>query len=137
MSDFAKEFGVDIDFEQFDFGFSSVSEEEVAASKGQQQQVEQKVTQTAEATVNLEKKLDVLTELIKSRNSEDLEVKKVELHNKYDERMKALEKLTLPLLYNLLKSSDEAYIHWPDRKDMLETQIRKILEVTRPNVETL
>ena len=133
--DFAKEFGVDIDFENFDFGFSSVSEEEVKVAKGKQEQVEQKVTETAQTTVNLEKKLDTLTNLIQSRNSEDLETKKAELYTKYQEQMKSVEKLTLPLLYNLLKSADEAYIHWPNRKEMLENQIRKILEVTRPKVE--
>ena len=132
--DFAKEFGVDIDFENFDFGFSSVSEEEVKVAKGKQEQVEQKVTETAQTTVNLEKKLDTLTNLIQSRNSEDLETKKAELYTKYQEQMKSVEKLTLPLLYNLLKSADEAYIHWPNRKEMLENQIRKILEVTRPKV---
>ena len=133
--DFAKEFGVDIDFENFDFGFSSVSEEEVKVAKGKQEQVEQKVTETAQTTINLEKKLDTLTNLIQSRNSEDLETKKAELYSKYQEQMKSVEKLTLPLLYNLLKSADEAYIHWPNRKEMLENQIRKILEVTRPKVE--
>ena len=135
--DFAKEFGVDIDFENFDFGFSSVSEEEVKVAKGKQEQVEQKVTETAQTTVNLEKKLDTLTNLIQSRNSEDLETKKAELYSKYQEQMKSVEKLTLPLLYNLLKSADEAYIHWPNRKEMLENQIRKILEVTRPKVELI
>lgn len=135
--DFAKEFGVDIDFENFDFGFSSVSEEEVKVAKGKQEQVEQKVTETAQTTVNLEKKLDTLTNLIQSRNSEDLETKKAELYTKYQEQMKSVEKLTLPLLYNLLKSADEAYIHWPNRKEMLENQIRKILEVTRPKVELI
>ena len=135
--DFAKEFGVDIDFENFDFGFSSVSEEEVKVAKGKQEQVEQKVTETAQTTVNLEKKLDTLTNLIQSRNSEDLETKKAELYTKYQEQMKSVEKLPLPLLYNLLKSADEAYIHWPNRKEMLENQIRKILEVTRPKVELI
>ena len=135
--DFAKEFGVDIDFENFDFGFSSVSEEEVKVAKGKQEQVEQKVTETAQTTVNLEKNLDTLTNLIQSRNSEDLETKKAELYSKYQEQMKSVEKLTLPLLYNLLKSADEAYIHWPNRKEMLENQIRKILEVTRPKVELI
>ena len=135
--DFAKEFGVDIDFENFDFGFSSVSEEEVKVAKGKQEQVEQKVTETAQTTVNLEKKLDTLTNLIQSRNSEDLETMKAELYTKYQEQMKSVEKLTLPLLYNLLKSADEAYIHWPNRKEMLENQIRKILEVTRPKVELI
>ena len=135
--DVAKEFGVDIDFENFDFGFSSVSEEEVKVAKGKQEQVEQKVTETAQTTVNLEKKLDTLTNLIQSRNSEDLETKKAELYTKYQEQMKSVEKLTLPLLYNLLKSADEAYIHWPNRKEMLENQIRKILEVTRPKVELI
>ena len=78
-----------------------VSEEEVKVAKGKQEQVEQKVTETAQTTINLEKKLDTLTNLIQSRNSEDLETKKAELYSKYQEQMKSVEKLTLTLLYNI------------------------------------
>ena len=46
--------------------------------------------------------------------------------------MKQVEKLTIPLLLNLAKNSDtNPYIHWPNRKEIVEEQIQKILTVTR------
>jgi len=38
----------------------------------------------------------------------------------------------MPLLVNLLKSSDKDYIHWPNRKAAVEAQITKLLAITRP-----
>ena len=38
----------------------------------------------------------------------------------------------IPLLMNLAKDSEtNPYIHWPNRKEVVEDQIRKILTVTR------
>lgn len=47
------------------------------------------------------------------------------------ERMKTLESLMIPLLNNLLKNPDKEYIHWKDREEPIQTQINKILEITR------
>ena len=49
----------------------------------------------------------------------------------YKQRLKQVEKIIMPFLTNLLKTSDQAYIHWPTRKPILETQIQKILNLTR------
>ena len=46
------------------------------------------------------------------------------------ERFKEVEKIILPFLYNLSKS-EEPYIHWPNRKEIVESQIKKIMEITR------
>ncbi len=45
-------------------------------------------------------------------------------------RFKDIEKVILPLLYNLSKS-DEPYIHWPNRGPIIKAQIEKILKLTR------
>jgi len=37
----------------------------------------------------------------------------------------------MPLLVNLLKTSDKEYIYWPDRKAQVEGQIDKLLGMTR------
>lgn len=43
-----------------------------------------------------------------------------------------VEKLVLPLMVNLLKDADtKEYIRWPNRKEVIEAQIEKILKVTR------
>ena len=41
-----------------------------------------------------------------------------------------LEKLIIPLLIKLAKSP-EAYIHWPNRAQVIEAQVKKIIEITR------
>ena len=50
---------------------------------------------------------------------------------KYMQNMQALEKLILPLLYNLLKNPDKDYIKWPDRTVAITKQIDKITTITR------
>ena len=49
----------------------------------------------------------------------------------YKENLKKVEKLILPFLTKLLKTADQAYIHWPNRAPQIESQIKKILELTR------
>ena len=46
------------------------------------------------------------------------------------EKFKALEKLIIPLLIKLAKSP-EAYIHWPNRAEVIEAQLKKIVAITR------
>lgn len=46
-------------------------------------------------------------------------------------KLSQVEQLILPLLYNLQKNPDKEYIHWPNRKDIIQKQIDKILQVTR------
>lgn len=43
-----------------------------------------------------------------------------------------VEKLVMPLLVNLLKDADtKEYIRWPNRKQIIEKQIERILLITR------
>lgn len=46
-------------------------------------------------------------------------------------KIKTLEKLIMPLLLNLKKNPDNAYIHWPNRTELIDQQIAKILGITR------
>jgi hypothetical protein len=50
-----------------------------------------------------------------------------------NEKLSDLEKLVLPLLVNLIKpeSLAQKYIYWPNRKEIVERQIRKIIQLTR------
>ena len=45
--------------------------------------------------------------------------------------MEEIEGLILPLLYNLLKNPEREYICWPNRTEVIQKQIDKILAVTR------
>jgi hypothetical protein len=45
-------------------------------------------------------------------------------------KFKELEKIILPFLYNLQKTT-EPYIHWPNRGPIIKAQIEKVLKITR------
>ena len=49
----------------------------------------------------------------------------------YKARLHEVEKLILPFLTKLLQTADQPIIKWPNRKLTLETQIQKILNLTR------
>ena len=48
----------------------------------------------------------------------------------WEDKFAKLEKLIIPLLIKLAKSP-EAYIHWPNRAQVIEAQVKKIIEITR------
>jgi hypothetical protein len=47
------------------------------------------------------------------------------------EKLKQVEDLILPLLYNLMKNPEKEYIHWPNRTPIIDAQIEKITAITR------
>ena len=151
MADFDFLEGFDMDG---DWGFTSVKEK---PSEEQSKQTETVVKQTAEGTAKavssdivnkLESKLDKVLSLINStksavneKNQTELDIAKKQMDDEYDLRkdnlgkeQKAkyaqLEKLIIPLLIKLAKSP-EAYIHWPNRAQVIEAQVKKIISITR------
>jgi predicted transcriptional regulator len=128
------DFNLDFDTE-FDFGITSVSSDQVEQNKMQTEKLEQVSASSEGVTQRLgeiENTLEYMKSVLETKNHEELEIKKQELYTAYAERMKQVEKLTIPLLLNLAKNSDtNPYIHWPNRKEIVEEQIQKILTVTR------
>ena len=139
-----------------DFGFTSVASKP-SDKAADTKQTEAVVKQAAEGggkvvssdIVNrLESKLDKILratnegkELIITKNETELEIAKKQMDDEYDLRkdnigkdMKAkfvkIEKLVLPLMIKLAKAP-EAYIHWPNRAQVIEEQVRKIVAITR------
>tara|TARA_B100000676_G_C17924723_1_gene757468 strand:- start:257 stop:718 length:462 start_codon:yes stop_codon:yes gene_type:complete len=137
-----------------DWGFSSVATKPTETQSKETQEV---VKQTADGVgkavsseiINrLEGKLDRLTRLVDStkdtvvqKNETELEIAKKQMDDEYDlrkdnlskemkDKFKALEKLIIPLLIKLAKSP-EAYIHWPNRAEVIEAQLKKIVAITR------
>ena len=137
-----------------DWGFSSVASK---PSETQSKETQEVVKQTADGVgkavsseiINrLESKLDKLTRLVGdtketvvAKNETELEIAKKQMDDEYDlrkdnlgkeqrEKFKALEKLIIPLLIKLAKSP-EAYIHWPNRAEVIEAQLKKIVAITR------
>ena len=151
MADFDFLEGFDMDG---DWGFTSVKEK---PSDEQSKQTETVVKQTAEGTAKavssdivnrLESKLDKVISSINAtktavneKNQTELDIAKKQMDDEYDLRkdnlgkeQKAkfaqLEKLIIPLLIKLAKSP-EAYIHWPNRAQVIEAQVKKIIAITR------
>ena len=137
-----------------DWGFSSVASK---PSQTQSKETQEVVKQTADGVgkavsseiINrLESKLDKLTRLggdtkdtVVNKNETELEIAKKQMDDEYDlrkdnlgkeqkDKFKALEKLIIPLLIKLAKSP-EAYIHWPNRAEVIEAQLKKIVAITR------
>ena len=137
-----------------DWGFTSVKEK---PSDEQSKQTETVVKQTADSTAKavssdivnrLDSKLDKVLSLINStksavneKNQTELDINKKQMDDEYDlrtdnvgkeqkDKYAQLEKLIIPLLIKLAKSP-EAYIHWPNTAQVIESQVKKIIAITR------
>jgi len=56
---------------------------------------------------------------------------KDETVEEYKQRLQQVERIIMPFLTNLYKTASQPYIHWPNRGPILETQMQKILTLTR------
>ena len=130
MADFDLNSIDDIDM-NYDFGFTTVDEDEVQEFETAVQEKVAKATQ--QETGVLEAKMDKLLKLREDDSSYQIlfEKRKAEVEEIYKDQMKKLEKLVLPLLYNLLKNPENEYIKWPGRTDIIQSQINKIVAITR------
>ena len=63
-----------------------------------------------------------ITEPIYSTKDDEIDDLKQRLH--------ALRKIFQPLLENLSKDPDKPMIKWPNRKDILDKQIKKLMNIT-------
>tara|TARA_Y100000310_G_scaffold334427_1_gene414160 strand:+ start:768 stop:1178 length:411 start_codon:yes stop_codon:yes gene_type:complete len=135
MAEITPDFMKDFDLGELDWGITTVSskpDDEVKRQSETIQQVSDAVSTDVTEKLNLlledtAKILEVATRKFDAR----LEERQLELDTENQTKFQQLEKLTLPLLYNLYKTSDEAYIHWPNRKEIIQGQIEKILKLTR------
>jgi hypothetical protein len=88
------------DPDEFDFGFTSMSESELKST---------------------EVELVATVERVKLQSAE-LKTTVVS----YEEKLKKMHKLIMPLLKNLSNDDGKEYIYWPDRKKKVEEFIKKI-----------
>jgi hypothetical protein len=47
------------------------------------------------------------------------------------QRLAALQKMFLPLLQNLAKDPDKPMIKWPNRKEVIDKQINRLMQITK------
>ena len=110
----------------FDFGFTFEDSEIVTSREHVQSPVDLEIQET------LLKKIASLETKIGGADVHGLvEEHKELLTAEVRGKLKEVETMILPLLYNLQKNPTKEYIHWPNRTDIIQKQIDKILEVTR------
>ncbi len=120
----SEEFDIEDYDDNFDFGFSTVDEDEV---KEFESEVKSRVAdETSTISAGLE---DKINKLLQAREGDTGRVE--ELEKKRKEDLLKVEKIIMPLLNNLMKNPDNEYIKWPNRKSVIEKQIKKIVAVTR------
>ena len=136
-----------------DWGFTSVSEKPSDTAKKTETVVKQTAEGTAKAVSGelvsrLESKLDKIYSAVNSAKSEitnknetELNIAKKQMDDEYDlrkdnlgkemkDKFSQLEKLVIPLMLKLAKAP-ENYIYWPNRKTVIEAQLKKIVAITR------
>jgi hypothetical protein len=106
--------------DDYDFGFSFADDDSISSSPV--------VQQNNEEIQELKDKLDTLL----SAQEQTLNSAMVSaIEEKYKAKLKEVEGLILPLLLNLKKNPEKAYINWPNRAPVIDKQIEKITKVTR------
>lgn len=108
--------------DDYDFGFSFADDDDV-----------QSTTQTQQSTNNeeiaaLQQKIDSLMDAQEKALQTAVTAA---IEEKYKAKLKEVEGMILPLLVNLKKNPDKAYINWPNRETVINKQIERILAVTR------
>lgn len=110
--------GYEIELDDFDFGFSAVSEEEL-------QQKEKEAAERARLEA---------AEIIKQQQEEssaELE-EATQTAEEYRRRLIALHKAILPLLNNLVVDSEtKSFIYWPDRKAKIDAFRQRLEAIVR------
>jgi len=115
--------------DMFDFGFTAVDDIPTTITEP-----------TGPVTANIDDSqlqiiLDKLERLeglvLSSDNSDMINEHRTLLEGDVSSKLKQVEDLILPLLYNLQKNPEKEYIHWPNRTAVIDKQIEKIKAVTR------
>lgn len=117
----------------FDFGFSAVDESEVKRVEQDAETasaVAEAVAGTTEGVSRLEGKIDMLLDAMAGQ-SQEIEQRKLEVEADVKEKLTEVEKLIMPLLVKLLKTADKEYIKWENRGPAIQSQIDKLLAITR------
>jgi len=111
------------EYANFDFGFSAVDESELESLQKATAEVEEATATASTYEEKLKKKIDSAIK--------EIGYKKEYLEEKYVKDMQDVEKLVLPVLYNLMKNPEKEYIYWPNREEIIMKQIEKIKDITR------
>lgn len=129
MSD---EFNIDDYADGMDFGFNIVDEAEVEEFETQVKSrvaVEGTTVDTSALENKIDTSIKLIDQLVEMRKGDETQMDILKKEHKED--MLKVEKMIMPLLYNLMKNPQDIYIKWPNRKEIIQKQISKIVSVTR------
>jgi len=107
----------------FDFGFTAVDEPDNQAPTPAQPSVDQDAI--------LDKLAQLEAKVLNADNSGMINEHRSLVEADVASKLRDVEDLVLPLLYNLQKNPEKEYIHWPNRTAIIDKQIEKIKAVTR------
>ena len=113
----------------FDFGFTAVDEIPTGEVQPQQPVVAQVDDAQLQTIVDKIERLEAL--ILQSDSSGMINEHRELVQQDVAAKLKQVEDLILPLLYNLQKNPERDYIHWPNRTAIIDKQVEKIKSVTR------
>ena len=113
----------------FDFGFTAV--DEIPTGEVQPQQPVVAKVDDVQLNTILDKIERIESLIIQSDSSGMINEHRELVQQDVASKLKQVEDLILPLLYNLQKNPEKDYIHWPNRTAIIDKQIEKIKAVTR------
>ena len=110
--------------EDFDFGFTAVDEPEQTGTPAP-------AAPSVDSDAIIDKIIQLEAKLLQIDNSGMVDEHKALVEQDVANKLRDVEDLVLPLLYNLQKNPEKEYIHWPNRTAIIDKQIEKIKAVTR------
>jgi len=121
----------------YDFGFNAVDDIPSSNVQIDTQPLTDDVEGINDNVLRIEQKVDALVSSLNSLNAkmmdmdDEFDMIQATTEKEVKDKLVQVEKLIMPLLVNLLKTSDKDYIHWPDREEKVKSQIDRLLAITR------
>ena len=135
---------------QNDFGFTAVDSDELVTATGESAGINKELAKRLEEVASsgasaasstqlaeLDSKIDNMGRLLSQALTELDNAKENSIASTdqqvvlYKDKLIELEKMILPLLYNLMNNEEKEYIYWPSRKPIITQQIENIKKITR------
>ncbi len=128
----------------YDFGFNAVDQMPSAPTEQQPnpwssdpQPIIDDIEGIHDNIIRIEQKMDAMMIAVNGLNvklsslDDEFDVVKSVTEQEIKNKLTEVEKLTMPLLVNLLKTADRDYIFWPNRQEKIQSQIDHLLSITR------
>ena len=108
---------------EFDFGFTAVDEvpSEAPATP---------VAPSIDEDKIMDKLQQLEAKILNADNSGMVNEHRSLIESDVATKLRDVEDLVLPLLYNLQKNPEKEYIHWPNRTAIIDKQIERIKAIT-------